>query len=72
MGPAHLINIALFVNPDYKEKSMKKLLPALFTGFAFLFLGFSITRIVLEDPSGQGRQILNTSIRSEAFQRKWT
>jgi hypothetical protein len=50
---------------------MKKLLPAIFTGFAFLFLGFSITKIVLEDPDDQGGDMVNTRIMSEAFQRKW-
>ena len=50
----------------------KKILPAIFAGLAFLFLGFSITRIILEDPGDQGGDLFNTNIRSEAFQRKWT
>ncbi len=51
---------------------MKKLIPAVFTAFAFIFLGFSITRIVLEDPGDVSGDMVDTSIRSEAFQRKWT
>jgi len=50
----------------------KKILPVIFAGLAFLFLGFSITRIILEDPGDQGGNMVNTRIRSEAFQRKWT
>lgn len=51
---------------------MKKLLPAIFTGLAFLFLGFSITGIVLEDPADLSRQLHHASIDNEAFQRTWT
>ncbi len=51
---------------------MKKLLPAIFTGFSFLFLGFTFTSIVSENPADQGSQMLNTSIENEAFQRTWT
>ena len=50
----------------------KNILPAIFTVLAFLFLGFSITGIVLEDPGDQGGNMVDTRIRSEAFQRKWT
>ena len=72
MDTAIPFNIALFINAVYKKTSMKKLIPPIFAGFAFLFLGFSITRIVLDDPSDQGSQMLNTSIENEAFQRTWT
>lgn len=51
---------------------MKKLIPAVFTAFAFLFLGFSITKIVLEDPGDLSGDMVDASVRSEAFHRKWT
>jgi len=51
---------------------MKKLIPAVFTGIAFIFLGFSITNIVLEDPGDLSGDMVDIRIRSEAFQRKWT
>ncbi len=67
-----LLIITLFFNLDTYEKSMKKIIPPIFAGFAFLFLGFSITSIVLEDPAGEDGQKLNSNIENEAFQRTWT
>jgi len=72
MGAALHANIALCCKPNLKKISMKKLLPAIFTGLAFIFLGFSISKIVLEDPGDQGSDMLKARIRSEAFQRVWT
>lgn len=51
---------------------MRKSLPAIFTLSAILLLGFSISSMVLEDPTDVDRIIPVANVDSEAFQRPWT
>jgi hypothetical protein len=72
MVTSFAFHITLFVDPSKTEKDMKKILTAIFTISAFVFLGFSITGAVLNSPYGQSWDIPGATVNDEAFHRRWT
>jgi hypothetical protein len=72
MATAHTFRITLPADHIKTEIEMNQILPGIFTPSAFIFLGFSIFSAVHVNPSGQALKTPGSTIRDEAFQRRWT